>query len=71
MKFQTHYLNRPVVVDYSMATDLLEDLDGVTIIYADTGEHIDYDNLSDGEWFRLWEECSAEAMANLIEGAMS
>ena len=69
MQFETTYLDRPVIVDYSDATDLYEDLDGVIITYLD-GDQIDYDNISDGEWFRLWELCNGEAMADAIERAM-
>ena len=67
MQFQTTYLDRPVIVDYSNATDLSEDLDGVVITYLPAGEEINYNNISDGEWFRLWEETHGEAIANLAD----
>ena len=67
MQFETTYLDRPVIVEYSAATDLHEDLDGVIIYYTDTLEQIDYDNLSDGEWFRLWEEVRTEAFGYFFD----
>lgn len=70
MNFRATYLNRAVTVDYSMATDLYEDLDGVIITYDDTGEQIDYDNLPGGEWCRFRELAYTEALGDAIDHAM-
>jgi len=69
-ELETNYQGRKVIVDYAFATDLYEDLDGVTIIDVETGEQIDYDALTYEDMERIREQAFQDQRENAIDYAM-
>ena len=54
MQFKTTYKGKEVLVDYSGASEPWESLEGVVITYTDTGDDIDYNDMSFVDWNNLY-----------------